>query len=87
LAAADRGHRRNKSSITDDMAKAAFDDPDCTRKACRTISSELIAAAEQGKLDVVKALARQLETLADTTGACHELLRSRLSPASFTTPQ
>ncbi|CEO60998.1 hypothetical protein PMG11_05411 [Penicillium brasilianum] len=87
LAAADRGPRRNKPSITDDMAKKAFDELDRTRKVCYDIHDELDAAAEHGKLDVVKALARQLRTWADVTDPCHKMLRARFSPASPTTPQ
>lgn len=87
MAAADRGHRRNKPSITDDMAKKAFDELDRTRKVCYDIYDELDAAAEHGKLDVVKALARQLRTWADVTDPYHEILRARFSPASPTTPQ
>lgn len=66
MAATDRGHRCNKSSITDDIAKEAFDDLDNTRKVCYGIYDELDAALEQGKLDVAKVLSKQLRTLADT---------------------
>jgi soluble cytochrome b562 len=87
LAAADRGHRRNKSSITDDIAKEAFDDLDNTREVCYGIYDELDAALEQGKLDVAKVLSKQLRTLADTMKSRYKMLRERLSPAVPTPPQ